>query len=86
MVIILLKFTSESVVVRIHVDNIRSLNKMRRQPFNVHYRKCSIIYRNILKIYFSSNNNNNLNLDKLILHTVSCKREVNTCVCPSINI
>jgi len=31
------------------------------------------------------NKNINLNFDKLILHTVSCKREVNNCVYPIIN-
>lgn len=37
-------------------------------------------------IHFRIKNNSiNLNFNKLILHTVSCKREVNNCVCPIIN-
>jgi len=55
---------------------------------------CNLILLNltlyVLSVYiliyiFISNDNNNLNFDKLILHNVFCKSELNNCICPLIN-
>jgi len=54
-------------------------NWLGNNSLQLNYTKSNFIH------FRMKNNNDNLNFGKLILHTTSCKKEINNCVCPLIN-